>query len=316
MGCGDSCQPRPKTHDSQPTPSASDSGGQQGSLSNKGKPVPDAEPKDSSVADGIRPVYPALVGEPEPLAQKLCEALHSRTRAKKDECCERTSSLDVTSECVRMLTFAIRSKAVVLDSAEVDRCLSAIDTRLSNCDFLAPGQPPTAPQCAGIVRGQLQEGARCRSALECKEGLNCRGVGPTQQGICSKPRGAKMACGTASDPLLNYTFQDEKKHPECEGVCGRNQCMTPVKEGESCVSSMLCPTGTQCVKGKCSHESYPGPGQPCESGLCAPHAKCVKGKCAIPKKNGEPCETLFECEAICKIAPGAKRGVCAPGCPP
>src|SRR6185436_3722223 len=71
--------------------------------------------------DEIKPVYPRIV-PPNPLAARLCEAFHELPAKRRAECGAQSAGSTLTSECVRTLSFAVNEKAVILDSADADRC--------------------------------------------------------------------------------------------------------------------------------------------------------------------------------------------------
>lgn len=73
-----------------------------------------------------------------------------------------------------MLTGALRFRAVSLDVADVNRCIAAMGRDYEGCDWVGPYPPDTPNECLGIVHGTLTRGARCRSSLECVNGLRCR----------------------------------------------------------------------------------------------------------------------------------------------
>ncbi len=256
----------------------------------------------------VRPVYPADVGSPDPLAKQLCEALHSLPEARKAQCCGAPSSAGLASECVRNLTGALRATAVTLDATAVSECARASEAAFEGCDWVTPLSPPVPPSCAGVIHGQLEKGARCRSVLECKEGLTCRGASPTQPGVCAPPTPVGGGCGGTADPLVAYTRQLdlEKRHPECAGWCERGRCAPLAEEGQSCGASKQCARG-HCMAGKCTAAALPRSGEACFDACEAP-SSCLSRKCAMPKSAGETCSGPFECKGVCV------SGQCAMSC--
>lgn len=175
--------------------------------------------------DEVKPVYPVTRDAPDPLAQRLCEALHALPARRKAECGGGAVGFHAGGECARMLSFALRSGAVKVAGEDVDRCAEAMGRSLEGCGWASGVLPPPAEACEGIVRGTLAEGAACRSSLECVAGLSCAGVGPTDAGKCAKPR-AQGVCGAVVDALAVAVRQTrfEREHPECAGSCVKGRC--------------------------------------------------------------------------------------------
>ncbi|WCQ95859.1 hypothetical protein [Sorangium sp. Soce836] len=196
-----------------------------GSSPSGSSPTP---PADTPVGDEIAPVYPKAEGAPDPLAARLCEALHALPARRKAACCGGGPGFHAGAECARALSFALRAKAVTLSTDAVGRCVEAMARSLEGCDWVAPVAAPVPSACEGIVRGALGEGARCRSSLECADGLRCDGVGPTDAGICRAPRAAGP-CGLSVDALAAVTRQTRyaEAHPECRGRCAGRACAAP-----------------------------------------------------------------------------------------
>jgi hypothetical protein len=216
-------------------------------------------PVESSASDDeVRPVYPVTADPPDPLATRLCEALHALPAKRKAACCGGAPGFHLAGECARTLSFALRSKAVTLGPEDVDRCVDAIERSLQGCDWVTPLSAPPPAACEGIVRGELAAGARCRSSLECRDGLRCMGAGPTDAGRCVPPP-ARGACGASVDALAASTRQtrSELAHPECAGHCEQRMCAADVPRGGACVSHVECGRGRRCASGKCSDAPPP-----------------------------------------------------------
>jgi hypothetical protein len=198
-------------------------------------------------------VYPVTKDPPDPLAARLCDALHALPARRKAACGGGPPGFHPASECARTLSFALRAGAVTLAGADVDRCAAAMEAALQGCDWVKPLSPPPPPACEGIVKGTRPESAACRSSLECVEGLRCAGAGPTDMGRCAPPR-RRGACGMAVDTLATHTRQHriELAHPECEGHCARRACADNVALGGACRSDVECGRGRRCAAGRCS----------------------------------------------------------------
>lgn len=266
--------------------------------------------------DEIRPVYPKTNEPPDPLASKLCEALHVLPAKRRAECCAQPAGFSLEGECARTLSVALRDKAVTVDPAAVDACAAAMARAHEGCAWVGPAGAPLPAECDGLVRGTLEEGKRCRSSLECVDGLQCQGVGPTDAGQCAKPKAHGNVCALAVDTLASFTRQDSfaTRHPECAGHCAYRRCEEFVAVGGDCKTGAQCGPGKLCSGGKCAEGTLPGEGAACASGACAKGLRCAGGKCAGLKKEGEACESDVECRGGCVRGDGGKKGTCGMKC--
>lgn len=264
---------------------------------------------------GVSPVSPVDIGAPDAVAQRLCNALHTLPQTRKAQCCGTTPSSSLASECVRTLSTALRDQAVTLNPGDVDRCVEESSRQLEGCDWVTPLMPRSPETCRNLVHGQLQAGARCRSLLECRDGLFCRGNGPTQTGVCVEPGVVGATCTGFVDTLVTYTRQIdyETRHPECVGFCRAGRCAAFVAVGGACSSSKQCGPGHHCVSGRCVDGPLPNIGEACSGTSCAVGV-CVEGKCVALKAAGEPCTSPFECQAACVKPAGAEVGTCGIQC--
>lgn len=257
----------------------------------------------------VKPVYPSDA-KADPLAERLCAALHTVPVTRRAECCNSKPAVVLTSECVRNLSGALALKAVRLDEAKVAACEAAMQKDLEGCDWVGGlnREPPAA--CLGLVDGTLKQGEPCRSSLECGEGFRCLGSGPTDLGKCGPPLGPGRLCNTAVDTLATYTRQDdlELRHPACTGFCDRNRCYDLIATGGECKVNVHCGKGSRCKDGRCVAEPYAAMGELCLGGDCPVGARCAGKKCIIPKPAGETCTSDFECKAACV------GGKCAQSC--
>jgi len=263
----------------------------------------------------VRPVYAGAPGPPDPVARKLCEALHALPEARKAECCKSGAAPAIlTEECARIVSAAVRSKAVVLDAASVERCAATMAQTHQGCDWLGPWEAALPAECAGLFAGHRPKGQLCRSSLECAKGLRCRGVGPTQSGVCAPPRSAGEPCSTAVDPLAVYARQDdERDHPECDGYCGTShRCFPRVPEGGACALRRECGPHAHCAAGKCAPGPLAGLGKACVGGACEA-GRCIDGICAVPRPRGAACNSDEQCLGAC-LNPDGGAGVCGVSC--
>lgn len=269
----------------------------------------------------IRPVYPAkLEGEPDPRAQRFCAAIHDLPAKKRAECCSTTPGTVLTEGCVRLLTYALRSKALLLGEDALSQCEAAMRDSVRDCTWVGFLPPPLPAACLAALQGALPGGARCRSSLECRAGLRCQGVGPTETGTCGAPLADGQRCATAVDALGAYTRWDQldRAHPECQGFCGRlHVCEKPLPLGADCVMSAQCGPGHRCGAGKCIAGAFGQLDQPCVGGDCAAGLRCTRLRCIKPAAAGAPCANDFDCLGGCLRPKGASElapGQCGPRC--
>lgn len=263
-----------------------------------------------------KPLYPQDIGKPDPLAERLCDALQALPQRRKAECCGTSASEGLTSECARILTATLRDGAVRIEASAVDRCIEETSKQLAGCDWVRPLQPAPPDACLGIIQGQLKAGAQCRSTLECRDGLICGGARTTVAGVCREPSAVGGACSRAVDTLVTYARQptDDRRHPDCVGHCFQGQCAPFAAVGESCLSNQQCTAGAHCAAGRCENGPPPKIGEPCDKTVCEGAAACVDGKCAALKRSGEPCMSPFECQGSCVKDAGATLGTCGMQC--
>lgn len=271
-----------------------------------------------------RPVYPTQLDGPEsPQAKALCQALHELPDARRRECCASTPGMVLMGDCVRVLTYAQRSGAVRIDDQALSACVAGMQKTYSGCDWVGPWPPELPADCRAVLRGALAGGARCRSSLECQDGLFCHGAGPTAMGICGTPRVEGERCGHAVDALAAYVrmavltepHPQFAPHRECVGFCNmRHVCESVRARGDDCVMSVQCGADDRCGRGKCIAGRVAGVGEACSGGDCAAGLRCFQHKCQMPKPRGESCSSDFECSGGCERLPTAERGICAPKC--
>ncbi|MBX3223939.1 MAG: hypothetical protein KF795_25725 [Labilithrix sp.] len=294
-------------------------------------PAPAAD-AGGAAGDDVESVYPLDPNAPiEPLAQKLCAGLSEMPEKKRAACCSTTPGIVVAPECTRVLSAALRHKAVELSEASVDRCVAAFDKTLEGCDWVGPFPPGPPPECQGLLKGLLAEGAKCRSSLECAGSLRCRGVGPTTAGKCSPARAVGELCGGTTDTLATYVRQNDldTQHPECvTGHCIKHRCAMPVLADGACQVTLDCAAGLQClpvavgakkksaaIERKCLARPIPTkPGEACPGGICGEGLQCIMNKCASRKAGGEECANDFECRGGCVRTGTDPKGRCGPRC--
>lgn len=254
--------------------------------------------------------------KPDPLAERLCDALHTLPAKRKSQCCGTTPS-SLAGICSQELSASIRRGAATLDAAQVDRCTAETSRQLEGCDWVTPLLPKLPDACRDVVRGRLKAAARCRSSLECPDGLSCKGVGPEQKGVCAAAGVARERCEVPADSLAAFTrTKDDPRHPVCDGFCIKGQCLPFSPLGGVCQSSSQCTPGLNCISGRCQQRPLPGIGEPCRGNTgCEAGASCQTGRCLALKNAGEACALPFECRAFECVKPqGAQFGTCGEPC--
>lgn len=261
--------------------------------------------------EGVRPVY-TTTGKADARAAQLCQALHALPEARRAACCAGRAGVVLAEACTGVLSAALGSEAVALDSTRLAACTAALERAYAGCAWVGPFGPPLPTECAGLFTGRRAAGEACNSSLECTSDLVCAGAGPTDRGRCA-PSGQKGAsCGTAVDALASYTRQDaDALHPPCQGLCRRHVCETAAATGEACQSSQNCRLGQHCATGRCA-EGLAEKGQRCSGGDCAAGLRCLGGSCAEPSPLGAVCTSDLECAAGC--VQGAEGGHCGLRC--
>ncbi|MFT3842101.1 MAG: hypothetical protein QM723_34235 [Myxococcaceae bacterium] len=270
---------------------------------------------DAAVArnrDDVSPVY-AQNAAPDPVAQKVCHALHAIHAERRAECCGGNAGPNIAEQqCVTMLSQSLQAQSVKVSPAKLKDCEGAQMNQYEGCAWPSLDDNLPAAACAELIEGLLPGGAVCRSSLECQPGLHCGGGGPTDLGHCSGPSKPPSACALAVDPLGTYTAQRlDDLHPECEGACERHRCTPALDAGIACVSSLECGPNRHCATDAgCVEGGLALKGEPCVAGGCANDLRCIDAKCAPAKKSGERCEHDSECIGACS----KDGGVCGPRC--
>jgi hydrogenase/urease accessory protein HupE len=157
-------------------------------------------------------------------AAQLCEAFQRVPRVRRAECAGTSSGVTLERECTRVLSAALASGALSFDARAADSCIAQQRARYDGCEFTAVSALAPLATCSGLWRGELAPGERCRSALECRAGLTCNGVGPLDPGVCAQPKAAGESCGRALDALAAYLPHRESEHAECAGTCLNGRC--------------------------------------------------------------------------------------------
>ena len=262
----------------------------------------------------VRPVYSEVPGAPDPLAQKLCTALHALAEERRAACCKITPGVTMVDECVKIVSAALRSKAVTVDPEKVQRCTEAMDQALTGCGWAGPWGVGVPAECSKLFAGHRPGGELCRSSLECQSGLSCRAVGPTAAGRCDKPLPTGERCAVSVDVLAVYARQEvDLDHPECSGFCGHLRCFDKVAEAGKCASANDCAAGLHCTGSVCKSGLRSALGQGCVGGGCAEGLRCIASICAQPRDQGS-CAEDQECRGGCLKKPGAAEGVCGMRC--
>lgn len=280
----------------------------------RGETPPTASPKPPARAAATE--SPSLA-KPDPLAQRLCDALHALPAKRKGECCGAAHTSSLAGLCGQELTASVRRGAVTIDAAGTAKCAEETARQLEGCGWVTPLLPQQPQACSGLMHGTLKAGAACHSSLECVDGLYCRGVGPRNTGVCGAPAAPRRRCEIPADNLAAFTgAKGDPRHPECQGRCVKGLCLPFLAPGAACASSGLCPPGLNCIAGRCQDRPLPKLGEACSGRtVCEAGASCHGGQCKALKNAGEPCAQPFECRALrCVKAPGARAGTCGEPC--
>jgi hypothetical protein len=254
------------------------------------------------------------VAKPDPRAASLCQALHGLPEERRVACCGGTSGRVLLDECTRLTSLALSAGDMDLDARRTAACLDDQKAAFAGCGWIGPSAPPLPDVCQGLTVGKLERGAKCRSSLECRDGLRCRGLGPTQAGVCDAPGAATTACDLGADPLAVYLLQDSRNHPECAGTCVRRTCVAAVPVGEACTFGAQCGSDAHCAAGRCAPGRSARDGEACTVGACEPRSVCHEGTCVRRKTEGGRCATDDECLGAC-LHPDGGPGVCGMRCP-
>jgi hypothetical protein len=271
----------------------------------------------TQAADDLKPLYDGNT-PPVAVATSWCDALHDLPARKKRGCCEPAvdggvaapaDRSSIAATCAGQLSAALAKKDVVVDDAKVQACVAARETQLDGCAWVGVLAPPLPQECAGLMTGSLDEGARCSSSLACKPGLHCHGASALDAGRCGKPAPPGARCGAGVDALAVVVPQAEidRGHRECEGACVLGKCQAAKAAGDACRSDAECGDGNRC-DGTCVTGRI-AVGAPCTKGGCVAGARCVDGACAPLATAGAACRVDFDC-----AQGGCVNGACAMKC--
>ena len=270
-----------------------------------GTAAPAQEPAAPAVAGGvpdadeIKPVYSSFAGPVLPLAEKLCGALHRLSAVRRAACCHGQPGTELSGECAKIVSGALRNGGLTLDAAAVDKCVAAREKSFEGCSWVGGFREPLPAECRGLFAGKVAPGAVCRSSLECRGGLHCDGVGPLDPGRCQPQRADGESCGAAVDSLVVFTMQhDAEGHAECTGYCGRRRCEPRASLGAACLAERQCAPGLHCDGKVCAAGALPAAGDKCLGG-CAAGSRCVAGVCKPHKADGAACTSDNECRGGC-----------------
>lgn len=263
----------------------------------------------------VRNASPSGAGPADPLAERLCAALHTLPEERKAQCCTTAPSSTLAQECTRTLSAALRQGALQLDAAAIDRCTADSSSKFAGCDWVTPLVPRSPDSCQGAAQGLAPAGAACASSLECQDGLFCRSRAEAK-GVCAPPAPAGSACGGSTDTLATFLRQTDlgRRHPECAGYCLAARCAAHSPLGAACLSSRQCAPGQHCGAGTCREGAFAALGEACTGTSCGADASCQAGKCVALKAEGASCTSPFECKGACLMQAGATTGTCGKKC--
>ena len=230
--------------------------------------------------------------EIDPRAQRVCELVQREPAQRKADCCGSAAPSDAFDECTRRLSLALDAKAVDIDSSALAACTVAAEAHYAGCDWVTPSQPLPPPACQALVSGKLQDGAMCRSSLECVSPLHCKGATPSEPGHCAPPEPVGAACHTGSDALgaALMVMSLDATHPTCQGTCSA--------ASRRCEPASAQPTceGSKYALGRKTRSAAAG--DACENDF-----DCAEGGCGgEPKHCGMKCAISFARGAASKPA--------------
>jgi hypothetical protein len=214
-------------------------------------------------------------------------------------CCAQQSDPVMLDDCESgfaakdSISQALGRGTVTIGSADLAKCLAAYQAAATSCE-----EVPVLAACAGIVRGQLPEGAACYLGTE------CAGSGPKvclvtggdkSPGVCKAAPGGKAGelCSVTCRPndVCNYTVYgqaDSVVTPclESEGVfCDYDQqpskCQTIYALGAACQRDDQCGSAAYCdITGSNTCKKRGQLNEAC--GNCVSSLMCKDGKCVSP----------------------------------
>jgi hypothetical protein len=281
-----------------------------------GAPADDVVKEDAR----LKPTFDAET-PPDPRALDFCKALYDVPEQKKAVCCKynAVALAPLAKTCAGQLSDALKDKDLVFDDAKAKQCSDERSKALDGCAWVGIGLPPTPEVCQHIFSGSSDEGARCRSSLECKNGLRCQGSGPTHVGRCAPPLDDGSHCGSAIDALSVVVDEPsiERNHPQCKGVCGHLKCVPIEKSGDPCVFDSECGDGNRCEDKKCLSGRI-AIGKQCKEQGCVDGATCFAGTCQARHKEGEACDGDADCAigGCFRAHRSDEHGTCGMRCSP
>jgi hypothetical protein len=275
-------------------------------------------PHAPTAAPGMQPIFDAATAV-DARALPICNALYDLPQQRKDACCKNTPGpAPLVKTCAGVLSAALQDKDLVFDEAKAAACVAARTAAFDGCNWVGPMSPLPPAVCSELFHGALDEGARCRSSVECQTGLRCHGAGPLDAGRCGKPLVDGSRCGAATDGLAMVVDQPtiDRAHRECVGKCVLGKCYPSTALGGACHADTECGDDARCDKGACVAGRL-ALGAACVTGGCVSGALCLDGACRAPRADGEACAADTECaRGGCVKAVGAKSGTCGMKCSP
>jgi hypothetical protein len=233
----------------------------------------------------------------QPLAEKLCSALHRVPTERRARCCGEAPITALYDECVRHLSGALARRSVSLDESRVERCAAAVASSVASCDWVAPTLPAAPPECRGVVSGNVASAGSCYSSLECAGNLHCEGQSASKPGTCRAPAALGATCGIGVDPLATYVAERglEREKPACQAFCSliTHRCEPEPALADPCLASANCAPGQRCVAGRCA---------------LAEHAAATR------RQPGDDCRTDLDCSAGGCVSDASGRRTCQMKC--
>ena len=247
--------------------------------------------------------------QPTEEVKRLCAAIHTLARKRRAECCQTELRFTLQPECERRLQAVIGPRSAQL-SGTLDRCVTRMQTVLSDCDWVGPHWLPLPTECLDLLRGRVPKGQPCRSHLVCQPGLFCAGLTEDDPGTCQASRAIGEKCDLGPDSLATILQQDvDEKHAPCaDGYCRVGKCVAFSAIGSPCGAKNGCGPKARCVEGLCVTGRLGQRGQSCAIGDCAAGLRCINARCDKPKAPGARCQTDEACYGTCE------KGKCVRTC--
>ncbi len=258
----------------------------------------------------------APASSPDPRARALCRGAPSSSR---------------TSVALRAVAAhpAVRSRTSARACSR-SRCAAGAST-------WTPGAPPSASRskrlpsravagsvqralalpeaCEALTPGSSSRGARCRSALECREGPSLPRAGADATGSVRRSRARRPPPASWGRTRSPSTFARTRgairsaRAPACGG-----RAFAAVAIGEACTFTAQCGSGTHCGGGRCAPGRWASDGEAVWWVPASLAPAVGTGPAHAATARGERCRADQECVGACLRPDGGADGTCGMRC--